>query len=175
MQRQLLKRSQNRINKSEASFVSTESLELISNLFWTIYNDDCSCSVVQMERWSVFLRIRDDQQVRKVTQKEQSCHQSEPCNLVYASTLISLKWLHFAGQLSPQFINNSRENCKYKCLRVIYAQMLLRLYVFTFSSWCPSPIFLDFILVFILQAVRWWAYNTACNHHHRLRRRWLMP
>ena len=61
MQRQLLKRSQNRINKSEASFVSTESLELISNLFWTIYNDDCSCSVVQMERWSVFLRIRDDQ------------------------------------------------------------------------------------------------------------------
>ena len=56
MQRQLLKRSQNRINKSEASFVSTESLEL----FWTIYNDDCSCSVVQMERWSVFLRIRDD-------------------------------------------------------------------------------------------------------------------
>ena len=61
MQRQLLKRSQNRTNKSEASFVSTESLELISNLFWTIYNDDCSCSVVQMERWSVFLRIRDDQ------------------------------------------------------------------------------------------------------------------
>ena len=61
MQRQLLKRSQNRTNKSEASFVSTESLELISNLFWTIYNDDCSCSVVQMERWSVLLRIRDDQ------------------------------------------------------------------------------------------------------------------
>ena len=61
MQRQLLKRSQNRINKSEASFVSTESLALISNLFWTKYNDDCSCSVVQMERWSVFLRIRDDQ------------------------------------------------------------------------------------------------------------------
>jgi hypothetical protein len=34
--------------------------------------------------------------VRKVTQKEQSCHQSEPCNLLYASTLSSLKWLHFA-------------------------------------------------------------------------------